>query len=722
MLSLSLRNSRAKNDRAISNIDFSKIKSQIALYTDAIFKSYSEIFFLRSRTVGILLFLTTLLNPHLAISGIISVLAAYIFARLINMDQKFVNSGFYTYNPLLTGLAIGYLFRINLLTVFFIMSAGILTFILTVMLSSLFSTYFKLPILSLPFTLISSVTYLASSKYTNLFVTGLYPNLTPGILFFENYFPFWLAGYFRSLGTIFFLPYVIPGIILAVAILSSSRILFLLTILGYYTGTIFTGMLMGSYHNAFMDINHFNYILIAMAIGGIFLIPSIKSYILAIIAVAVSTLLVKSMEVFWLNYGIPGFTLPFNLVTLSLIYVLGLVNYPMVAKLIKSTPEETLDQYLSNLGRYGGTKRTLSLPFSGKWMVWQAFDGRWTHKGSLKYAYDFIITDDQDKSHNNNGTNLTDYYSFHKPVLSPVRGRVAKVVNSLPDNPIGQVDRTHVWGNSVIIEDERGFYVAISHLSRDLIKVREGDWVERGTLLGSCGNSGYSPQPHIHIQAQVSIEIGSSTLPFSFVSYSTETRFYDNDLPTENTAVESLYQDKCLDIITSFMLDDRLTYNVIKDGQKTGEITIIIKSAPDGTFYMDSGKGKLYFGKYEGTFYIYSYEGRDENLKSIFLALPKLPLAYKDGLKWEDRIPVDIVATGFKKRIVQFLSSVYGNLARTSCTFAFLNNKTIEGNVSARILNIEKKTRVELDDYVGFKSIKVDNLELRRVKNEQVRG
>ena len=68
---------------------------------------------------------------------------------------------------------------------------------------------------------------------------------------------------------------------------------------------------------------------------------------------------------FWSAFGIPGFTLPFNIVSMSFLYVLGLVNYPLLATYIKATPEETLDNYLSNLRRYPGTYRTLSLPFTG---------------------------------------------------------------------------------------------------------------------------------------------------------------------------------------------------------------------------------------------------------------------------------------------------------------------------------------------------------------------
>ncbi len=676
---------------------------------NAISNSYSDIFFLRGYQTGLLLLATTAINPNVAASGLIAVFAAYLFAKFINMDRAFINSGFYTYNPLLVGLSIGYLFKITPLTVFFNVVAGISTFVVTAMLYHIFSYYLLLPILSLPFVLVSSSAYLASSKYSNLFVTGLYPHFTPNL---EIYFPLWVSGFFKSLGAIFFLPQVLPGLIISLIILFSSRVLFMLAVAGYYTGTLITGLLAGSFPQAFADINHFNFILISMAMGGVFLVPSVKSYLLAMIAVSASTMLLASVKVFWSYFAIPAFTLPFNLVTLSFMYVLGLVNYPLLAKYIKPTPEETLDHYLSNLRRYKGSDRTFVLPFSGKWTVWQAFDGNWTHQGSWKYAYDFIIEDEHGKSHKNEGRELSDYYAFKKPILSPVRGRVLTVINAMPDNDIGQTDKANSWGNLLILQDHRGFFVKISHLAQGSITAQEGDWVERGTFLGLCGNSGYSPQPHIHIQAQITGEVGSHTVPFSFLSYEERGKFYANDLPATKAVVEPLCLDKGMDMKTSFLLDHQVMYQVEKDGEKTDEVTLTVRMAMDGTFYFDSGKGKLYFGKHEGTFYFYHLEGDDPYLKLLFMALPKLPLVGRENLEWTDQLPVGVVCSGMKKAMVLFLTSFYHDFAEVSSTMACKRKGIIEGVLYSRFLNIKKQTYVELDEYVGIKTIKVDGVAL----------
>ena len=690
---------------------------KILYHTKAILNSYSEIFFLENYIAGGILLLCTFLNPNIGLSGIIAVLSAYLFARFLNMGEAFLSSGFYTYNPLLVGLSIGYIFKITPLTVFFTITAGITTFVFSVMLYSLFSYYLKLPILSLPFVFISSTIYLAVSNYSNLFVNSLYQH--NNFSFLEESLPVWLSGYFKSLGTVLFLPDVFVGLIFSVLIFFMSRILFLLSVIGYYVGSITLGFLTGSFYQSFSDINHFNFILIAMALGGIFLIPSPKSYITAVIGVLTSTIVLSAVKTFWAFYGIPAFTMPFNFISLTFIYVLGFVGFPLIAKVIRRTPEETLDFYLTNINRFKGTERGIFLPFSGKWTVWQGFNGKWTHKGSWRYAYDFVITDEKGKTYRNNGENLTDYYAFRKPVLSPVRGRVVKVISDLPDNPIGQVDKENNWGNLVIIYDERGFYVEISHLAQHSVKVKEGDWVEVGTFLGLCGNSGYSPQPHIHIQVQLSPEIGAYTVPFSFVSYLSENRFFSNNLPKEEEVVEPAYPDKSLDLKMSFILDTEYHYEVLKGGKVVDQLKITVRMSPDGTFYFDSGRGVLYFGKQEGTFYFYRFDGKDEYLKTFFMALPKLPLFYRKGVVWEDFIPIKIVAGEIKKSVVLFLSSFRHNFAKVSYKGEFLDEKTVKGCVKSLILNIKKEFTVKLHEFSGIEEIKTEDFE---IKLKEIKG
>jgi len=681
----------------------------------AIFSSYAEIFFLPSGVVGAVIFAVTLVNPNLALAGIIPVLSAYGFARLVRMEKQFLQSGYYTYNPLLVGLSLGNLFQLSGLTVFFIVSAGVLTFLVTVFVANVFWTYLRLPILSLPFVVVSSIAYLASLRYSNLLVVTHH---NAALLLADLSLPYWLAGFFKAFGAVLFVPSVVMGLLLSLVVLRYSRILFLLALGGYYSGAIIRSLMLGSTHQAFADLNNFNFIFIAMALGGVFLIPSLTSYLLAFIGVVISTVLMDAITGFWSFYGIPAFTLPFNVVTLGLVYVLGLLGHPMVATVVGRTPEETLENYLANRLRYRGWNFTLYLPFSGKWTVWQGWDGQWTHKGSWRYAYDFVITDENGKTHRGEGARLEDYYCYNKPVLSPVRGRVVQIVDDLPDNRIGGADETNNWGNLVIIQGAGGLFVELSQFAEKSIRMKKGDWVERGAVLGLCGNSGYSPQPHIHVQVQASDTIGAASTPFSFVSYVGNGEYQANALPLEKVVIEPLYRDKRLDNITNFVLDDELHYEVQRAGRKIDEAKFKVKMAADGTFYFQSVRGELYFGKHEGTFYIYRVSGDDPWLRLLFLALPRLPLAWRENLKWHDYVPVGMITRGAREAVVGFFSSVYPKLATVKVTQTFTTENRVESIIEAGLLHLRRVASVELDHQKGFASVTVDAFTLKRINHE----
>lgn len=237
------------------------LKAQLPKYSPApffasIFRCYSEVFFINgSVRFGALIFASTLLNWHIGLAGIIAALAAYVFARAIRLDYEFFQPGFYTYNPLLVGLSLGAMLQLSWLTAFFIVAAAVFTLLLTVALVNIFRHYLNLPVLSLPFALCSVMVYLASLRYSNLLVQT--PEV-PALLSADLHLPLVLSGFFRSLGAVFFLPYDIVGILFASLLLWRSRILFLLAVLGYYTGAFVRAAMIGSVPEAFGDISGFN--------------------------------------------------------------------------------------------------------------------------------------------------------------------------------------------------------------------------------------------------------------------------------------------------------------------------------------------------------------------------------------------------------------------------------------------------------------------------------
>jgi hypothetical protein len=190
--------------------------------------------------------------------------------------------------------------------------------------------------------------------------------------------------------------------------------------------------------------------------------------------------------------------------------------------------------------------------------------------------------------------------------------------------------------------------------------------------------------------------------------------FHANELPPEGRVVEPLYWSKNLEAQTSFILDDVYQYEVFKRGKKIDDLTLTVKMLPDGTFYFDSGRGKLYFGQYEGAFYFYSVKGDDPYLKLMLLALPRLPLACREKLQWSDYVAIGPVLTGLSKATVQFISSFDHNFVKIQVHLTCTHKNKVRGKIQSPTLGLERKTFVEWDHQRGFKTFRVDDLELRR--------
>ena len=71
-------------------------------------------------------------------------------------------------------------------------------------------------------------------------------------------------------------------------------------------------------------------------------------------------------------------------------------------------------------------------------------------------------------------------------------------------------------GRQVVLRVGPGTYVIYAHMKPGSVRVRAGERVRRGQLLGKLGNSGNSATPHLHLQVQVRPSFASDGLPFVF--------------------------------------------------------------------------------------------------------------------------------------------------------------------------------------------------------------
>ena len=148
----------------------------------------------------------------------------------------------------------------------------------------------------------------------------------------------------------------------------------------------------------------------------------------------------------------------------------------------------------------------LSLPFKGKWLVFWGGDTKELNQHhdtpNQRFAFDFVAADDSGKTHKGDGKTNEDYFVFGREILAPADGVVICVINGVPDNVPGSMNPYSAVGNAVIIQHRENEVSVLAHFKLDSIKVKVGDKITKGQILGLCGNSGNSSEPHLHYHLQ----------------------------------------------------------------------------------------------------------------------------------------------------------------------------------------------------------------------------
>jgi hypothetical protein len=121
-------------------------------------------------------------------------------------------------------------------------------------------------------------------------------------------------------------------------------------------------------------------------------------------------------------------------------------------------------------------------------------------------------------SHNILSVENDRHHIFGEPVFAPCEGEVTWSANDVADNRGSSMDVSveDGSGNHVTIDCD-GLVVSMLHLKRGSVVVGEGQHLSPGDLVGQVGNSGFSQEPHLHIQASVKNADGRQVgVPISF--------------------------------------------------------------------------------------------------------------------------------------------------------------------------------------------------------------
>jgi hypothetical protein len=133
-----------------------------------------------------------------------------------------------------------------------------------------------------------------------------------------------------------------------------------------------------------------------------------------------------------------------------------------------------------------------ALPVNGR--VWVA----------QRYAVDWEQTDAGGRIYTGPREKLESYAIFGQPVLAVADALVVSVIDGEPEQTPGNyptnIALDKADGNCVILDLGRRRYALYAHMQPGSIKVRSGEKVHLGQVIGLVGDTGNSIVPHLHFQ------------------------------------------------------------------------------------------------------------------------------------------------------------------------------------------------------------------------------
>lgn len=635
-----------------------RIKQFISFHLQSAISSYGQIFFSLDTWLAVLLLVLSLLDIRVGFGGLLAVVLTNFIAHVLGFSKDKIRNGLYGFNAVFVGMCLMNKFYFTASFAALFIFAVLLMFMLTVLIETVFSKQ-KLPVLTFPFVLTMLIVDLSYPSFSYIMPIAPFDRYTTllakqmdvpwyGLIHsMDNItLPLPLFYYFKTLASVFFTDSIMVGVLIAIGLLLHSRIKSTVAFLGFI-GAYYSLMALGvDIQVLTRDLGGINYIFWGMAMGSFFIIPNVYSYLLVICLTPALFLFYAGTESLFASRGLSSYTLAFSFLSILVLVILrqrSIGRFFIFPAIQHYDPEKTVYKNVNHISRFANDLLfKMQLPFVGEWKVSQGYNGQITHLGDWGRALDFVITDEDNKTYSGSGVYKEDYYCFNKPVFAPADGYVYQISNHTDDNAINEVDTNKNWGNTIIINHLNGIFTQISHLEKDSFKVRVGDYVPKGTLLATCGNSGRSPEPHVHFQVQHSPEIGAITQPYP-IAYFFETRngqtvLHINKIPQMGMAVSNVQSMSF--ISSSFQFTPGRTLHVTHNGK---EFEWEIATNAYNQLYISCSKSKstAYIANDGTMFYFYDFEGKKSSpLYLFYRSCFRMLLSSEKGIDVNDSIPL----------------------------------------------------------------------------------
>ncbi|MCI9889431.1 M23 family metallopeptidase [Micrococcales bacterium 31B] len=167
--------------------------------------------------------------------------------------------------------------------------------------------------------------------------------------------------------------------------------------------------------------------------------------------------------------------------------------------------------------------RVVTSPVEGRWLALNSPASRVPSHGVRAYGQAYaidLVAEPPGRPRPSFGSGASmrppsDYPAFGEPVMAMIDGTVVRasgwrrdhrsrssllaVVYMMVEGALRELGGPgFIVGNHVVIRGADGTHAVVAHLQRGSVAVRRGESVRAGEVIGRCGNSGNSSEPHVH--------------------------------------------------------------------------------------------------------------------------------------------------------------------------------------------------------------------------------
>ena len=154
-----------------------------------------------------------------------------------------------------------------------------------------------------------------------------------------------------------------------------------------------------------------------------------------------------------------------------------------------------------------------------------------------EFALDIAKLGETGLSHKGDGTRFEDYYAYGADILAVANGRVIEMADDQSEDTTAmqrpnetqeayferlqkeqaeRLEKGSVLGNYVVIDHGQSEFSLYAHFKPGSVRVRKGDQVKSGDVIGQLGSSGNSTEPHLHFQITDKPDLGGAGIPMNF--------------------------------------------------------------------------------------------------------------------------------------------------------------------------------------------------------------